>query len=832
MGLIDLKTNLKSLKYGNDQQGGGSSNQPFITTPIPEGYAPKSIDFLLRNGILNPADSIQDATRLTKFFASINGVLFTTKQIALERQNPKLVNTNRIYLPTSTILQAGVLSTGTHLNKQGLNPFQPLSYFSGGTTGYYFSTKGIGENPVFQTLLNGDVENRLTIAYTAKIADQSLGTLAINPFGITTFNPNVLLSYSGGPNADLGLGDTNIRIQNPTIKLKDVYEDGASKAKTIYNNPNVVSALKGQNFLSHKMPTWVYNPSYGGVSFQYQVEAGENGVDDAVLYDSLYTSNISNILNKNNIAIYNKPFDNDVVPINYINTTDPSKPGYLTPKRSAGGIAPTNNYNIDQIMSVGASQTYFELYKDQLGEGGGFSLLTTGPKETIEKNSATAPTQYPEYNDTVPIDYINTDDPSKPGYLTPKRSTGGIAPTNNYNIDQIMSVGASQAYFELYKDQLGEGGEFNLLTAGPKETIEKNSATAPTKYPEYIEEVSLPTNINWVYNPSDEINNASSFYIDDAGLNEEAIYTDNVSNVLNRTSNTLFNADKPSTELYGERVYAYSGEQIINQGEGNNENNPNDPKSKIFSKTKSTTLSNLTDYRKIIKNNDSEATSLPSTNYNKFNRETTYRTSRTNYEPTPTVDEINNLPVTSSVGNNVSKDIIKFYFELIGNNSANSFLFFRAYLNSLSDAFSPQWDSYKYVGRAENFYKYNGFSRDISLDFTIYGHTRTEMKPIYEKLNRLVGSTAPDYSSNLMKGNFIKLTIGDYLSNVPGFIKNITLTPSFEAGWDINRGENGELLTVNNTNIGQVPKLINVSLGFTPIHSFTPTNTSTYIRNI
>ena len=38
MGLIDLKTNLKSLRYGNDQLGGGNSGQPYIKTPIPEGF--------------------------------------------------------------------------------------------------------------------------------------------------------------------------------------------------------------------------------------------------------------------------------------------------------------------------------------------------------------------------------------------------------------------------------------------------------------------------------------------------------------------------------------------------------------------------------------------------------------------------------------------------------------------------------------------------------------------------------------------------------------------------------------------------------------------------
>ena len=36
MPLIDLTTNLKSLKFGNDQRGGGSSNQPYIKRDIPD----------------------------------------------------------------------------------------------------------------------------------------------------------------------------------------------------------------------------------------------------------------------------------------------------------------------------------------------------------------------------------------------------------------------------------------------------------------------------------------------------------------------------------------------------------------------------------------------------------------------------------------------------------------------------------------------------------------------------------------------------------------------------------------------------------------------------
>ena len=49
MGLIDLKTDLKSLRYGNDRIGGGNSGQPYITTTIPDDISSYigTTDFLL-----------------------------------------------------------------------------------------------------------------------------------------------------------------------------------------------------------------------------------------------------------------------------------------------------------------------------------------------------------------------------------------------------------------------------------------------------------------------------------------------------------------------------------------------------------------------------------------------------------------------------------------------------------------------------------------------------------------------------------------------------------------------------------------------------------------
>ena len=530
MGLVNLKTDLKSLKYGNDRPGGGSSNQPYIVTPIPDDLTANGPDFLLRQGALKA--SLNDVSRLTKWFSdplSVNGLLFTAKQELLERQNPKIYYNNssgnspldgfsRVYLPTSTISQAGLLFSGAHLNKQGLDPFA-LGYYDGGTAGYYNAM-------LKQQDINGTPDNRLTIAYTAKIANQGLGKFGFNPFGITGPNDaNNLLVYDGGPNAPLGLGNTRIRIA---------------------------------------------------------------------------------------------------------------------------------------------------------GNGAG-----------------------------LPRDRTNT-----------------------------------------YK-------------------------------------LNSPENPNNVYTY-------------DFGL------------IYNQDNNPTYFGDT----------------KVISQPQN-----------------RSTTLTNIVDYRAVI--NASSNADLPATNYKEFNRETTYKTSTTFYKlqnpslltdpnASVSVDKINAYPPTNYADASAegvelfTSDLIKFFFEVIDpkdTNTSSDYLFFRAYLNSIGDGFKAEWTPYKYVGRAENFYRYGGFSRDVSLSFTVYAHSREEMIPLYQKLNSLVGTTAPRYSDNgYMLGNFIKLTVGTYFNGVPGIINNINLKPSFEAGWDINRNSRGKTLKYyeDTDYVGQVPRMIEVDLTFTPIHSFTP----------
>jgi hypothetical protein len=507
----------KSLEYGNDQQGGGSSNQPYIVTPIPDGYAPTSPDFLLRNGYLNPVSSLNDVSRLTKWFTDTktpNGILFTAKQLLLERQNVKIPGGfNRIYNPAGTIAQAGGLSSGLHLNKQGLN-FSQRSYPSG-ENGYYKNNL-----PDFTSPETSGSE-RLKFLYEIKQLNSSLTSEETkrNTYDISS-NPLNILSYSGGPNSVLGIGNTNIKFTGTGKRERTNNSQVLSDAQTIIEN-------FGNNAFSLSTP-----PIQG------------NGSTTLLALNNVYNPRMSN-------------------------------------------------------------------------EGGGIS------------------------------------------------------------------------------------GDFN----------------------------------------------------------REKTYS---------TGNTTYKLDR---------------NRYIN----------------------STSFSDIT-------------------------------TDLQNYQLTKTTEELNDNSYTGD-NNPLDNDLIKFYFEIINNDTTDSlqnwFLFFRAYINNIGDNFKADWQSYKYVGNAETFYKYSGFSRDVSLSFTIYAHSRAEMNSIYEKLNNLVGTTTPNYSNaGLMRGNLIGLTIGDYLDGVPGIIQNIGFKPNFETGWDINRTVEGKYLPPeDNDFVGQLPRSIDVDLSFTPIQTFTPSIGKVFIGN-
>ena len=190
------------------------------------------------------------------------------------------------------------------------------------------------------------------------------------------------------------------------------------------------------------------------------------------------------------------------------------------------------------------------------------------------------------------------------------------------------------------------------------------------------------------------------------------------------------------------------------------------------------------------------------------------------------VDKLNAFPIQYKLSevtpNEVKNDLVKFRIAVINNQnpSEKSFIHFRAFLDSFSDSYSSEWASHKFLGRAENFYTYGGFTRTLSLSWTVAAQSKEELIPMYQKLNYLASSLAPDYSGKgFMKGNLIQLTVGGYLYEQVGFFEGIDYELINDAPWEIAIDDEGN----SDSSVKELPHMIKVSgFKFTPIQDFVP----------
>jgi hypothetical protein len=177
-------------------------------------------------------------------------------------------------------------------------------------------------------------------------------------------------------------------------------------------------------------------------------------------------------------------------------------------------------------------------------------------------------------------------------------------------------------------------------------------------------------------------------------------------------------------------------------------------------------------------------------------------------------------------GGNDTKDLIKFAFECMSNDYPGDAvaLVFRAFLDgAIQDSNQAQYNSFKYLGRGETFRTYQGFDRSVSFNFKLFVQTRSEMRPLYKKLNHLISQVYPDYSpdTNFMRGNVVNLTIGDYFYRVPGFLENVNVTLNTDVGWEILlNGDPSNNYT--ETDVAQLPFVVDVSCTFKPIMNILP----------
>lgn len=184
-------------------------------------------------------------------------------------------------------------------------------------------------------------------------------------------------------------------------------------------------------------------------------------------------------------------------------------------------------------------------------------------------------------------------------------------------------------------------------------------------------------------------------------------------------------------------------------------------------------------------------------------------------------------------------DYIKCVFRAVETSTSaknEAIMVFRAFISNFADNYNASYGEHTYVGRGEKFYTYQVADRKISFQLAIAAQSRAEMKPLYRKLNYLVSQMYPTYQgltnvaagTGFMRSPLVKVTIGDYIYNQPGFFTSMQISVPNESIWET---ESANTEDVGGTDMYQLPHYLILNLQFTPIHNFIPRRASAEANN-
>jgi hypothetical protein len=386
-GLLTLTTDLKSLKYGADRPGGGSSEQPYIINDINN---PTNVlgfdDGLVRGGAVGAAQSgLTDTIRIGKFF--LNNPLFIVKQVGLQFSNPRLevpkdpanilmggldnilaVGTKGLLEPTriynlgiNTIAQVPVNAFGAHFNRHGLLPIQ--------TNASKYEAVATANNESHNRLVK--LTNKFDLGVNksnVKPKSNLLGGLIGLVNSVTGLNiPNIFQNkeliidqYLGGPGSAYGIGGTIINRTSFTDTSGYKNSNGSGKSfitkdfikpsdNLDFGNPNFTNYISARtaSIFADPVHNWTEMGLLVGLDVDENLRAT---LDDYIPNDYIYAPNFFYGIAPNSQG---RGVDNE----NDINLLNGPSSHPLLSTSSLG----SNNLNLPHTK-YGKDATYVEVY--------------------------------------------------------------------------------------------------------------------------------------------------------------------------------------------------------------------------------------------------------------------------------------------------------------------------------------------------------------------------------------------------------------------------------------------------------------------------------------
>jgi hypothetical protein len=725
MGLINLRTNLKSLRYGQDRPGGGDSGQPYIQTsvtgklldvnignlnisvPFPDlgifGRGTGGNDFLLRGGTQAPSRALKDVSRLSKMFfdtKSPKGVLFTIKQNMLSLSGVKTqgkgdsVFNQGIYLPTSTLAQAAGNAFGFHLNKQGTNPFRNTSPNGGG---------------IFPII----------------------SSPALDLFGLPAYAQRVR------PEQD--------ENENRLVQLK--------RAKIITNLSNFPTDEELREEKQRQR------------SIERKKKQDQRKQNRKDFRDAKAAGSLDSFLDQQRIKRKQARDAARVQRQNARNAARPARPNLsgLTPdQRKAARKKARDERKQARQDARNQNKLYISDNPRHILQypGGPNSLLGVG-RTTIKRYSDTGE-GIERANEALPED-------RSPFGKTVFESIRKNIKRDEFDDDPTLNL-ISRLSFPTLTSQLGLEGVKSIFSLNPYLVTNTNEGLDFTK-------------------EGNDVFQGRYYVLDSSTIKSQS------------SSKDVTQIQDFRTSLLTQQAAGLKKNILVTA--------PN------YNEKQIETRVNLGDPGKRNKNTISYTIGLLDENKKAYGA----------------LDRITAMPLyRSTKADHGSKgsdrnDLVKFSIGIIDNTEPNKrvYMHFRAFLDSMDDNYNAEWNDFRYMGRGEKFYRYNGFTRTVNLSWTVAAQSKEELIPMYQKLNFLASSLAPDYSANgYMRGNLAVLTVGGYLFEQPGIINSINYSVPQESPWEIGINDSQNAFGSDHT-VKELPHIIKVTgFSFTPIHQFVP----------